>query len=233
MGDQEGELGRELAKRAQGRSGARPSMEVVDLGPSSLGLEVGLKGKKRRDGLYTQGTTVGLNLKLKEVMGEVAGPEAGPSRKWWTAEEESPSRDGVMDLDDSPSKSMLQGTNKGHQMKVSSLAIPSSNSKSNTEEEIFKYWVTEDVRKQNMKILHSATDSTLVEEALRYGSVSLLRGERVSGSSHLFLFFLIGLRRGSIAIVQDQLGRGLSLRCPCVFYRETEQRRMIRAVGRW
>ncbi|RVW74017.1 hypothetical protein CK203_055874 [Vitis vinifera] len=27
----------ELAKRAQGRSGARPSMEVVDLGPSSLG----------------------------------------------------------------------------------------------------------------------------------------------------------------------------------------------------
>ena len=128
MGDQEGELGREPAKRAQSRSGARPSMEVADLGPSLLGLELGLKGKKRGSGLYTQGTTVGLNLKLKEVMGEVAGPEAGPSRKWWTAEEESPSCDGEMDLDDSPSKSMLQGTNKGHQMKVSSLATPFSNS---------------------------------------------------------------------------------------------------------
>ena len=45
-GDKEGELGRELAKRAQGRSGARPSMEVVDLGPSSLGPELGLKGKR-------------------------------------------------------------------------------------------------------------------------------------------------------------------------------------------
>ena len=138
---------------------------------------MGLKGKKRRDGLYTQGSPVGLNLKLKGVMGEEAGHEAGPSRKWWTTEEESPSRDWVMDLDDSPSKSMLQGTNKGHQMKVSSLAIPSSNSESNTEEEIFKYWMTEDVRKQNMKILHSATNSTLVEEALRYGSVSLWKGE--------------------------------------------------------
>ncbi|RVX15951.1 Auxilin-related protein 1 [Vitis vinifera] len=126
-------------------------------------------------------------------MGEVAGPEAGPSRKWWTAEEESPSCDGEMDLDDSPSKSMLQGTNKGHQMKVSSLATPFSNSESNTEKEILKYWVTEDLRKQNMKILHSATDSTLVEEALR----------------------------GSIAIVQDLLGRGLSLRFPVCF------------IGRW
>ncbi|KAL6333022.1 hypothetical protein AAG906_020042 [Vitis piasezkii] len=48
-----------------------------------------------------------------------------------------------MDLDDSPSKPLLQDTNKGHQMK------------------------TEDLRKRNMKILHSATDSTLVEEALR------------------------------------------------------------------
>ncbi|RVW74014.1 hypothetical protein CK203_055873 [Vitis vinifera] len=48
---------------------------------------------------------------------------------------ESPSRDGEMDLDDSPSKSMLQGTNKGHQMKVSSRHS-FSNSESNTEEEI-------------------------------------------------------------------------------------------------
>ena len=87
---------------------------------------------------------MGLNLKLKEVMGEVAGPEAGPSRKWWTAEEESPSCDGEMDLDDSPSNPMLQGTNKGHQMKVCSLATPFSNSESNTEEEILKYWETED-----------------------------------------------------------------------------------------
>ena len=47
MGDQEGELGRELAKWAQGGSGACPSMDVVDLGPSSLGPELGLKGKKR------------------------------------------------------------------------------------------------------------------------------------------------------------------------------------------
>ena len=184
MGDQEGELGRELAKWAQGGSGACPSMDVMDLGPSSLGPELGLKGKKRGGGLYSQGTTVGLNLKLKEVMGEVAGP----SRKWWIVEEESPSCDGEMDLDDNPSKPMLQGTNKGHQMKVCSLATPFSNSESNTEEEILKYWETEDLRKQNMKILHSATDSTLVEEALRYGSVSLLRGERVSGSSHLIPF---------------------------------------------
>ena len=57
---------------------------------------------------------MGLNLKLKGVMGEEAGHEAGPSRNWWTNEEESPLRDGVMDLDDSPSKVMLQGTNKGH-----------------------------------------------------------------------------------------------------------------------
>ncbi|RVW65349.1 hypothetical protein CK203_022060 [Vitis vinifera] len=97
-GDKEGELGRELAKRAQSRSGAHPSKEVVALRPSSLGPE------------------------------------------------------------------------------VSSLAIQSSNSESNTEEEIFKYWATEDVRKQNMKILHSATNSTLVEEAMRYGSVSLWKG---------------------------------------------------------
>ncbi|RVW94764.1 hypothetical protein CK203_029899 [Vitis vinifera] len=38
---------------------------------------VGLKRKKKGGGLYTQGTTVGLNLKLKEVMGEVVGPEVG------------------------------------------------------------------------------------------------------------------------------------------------------------
>ena len=131
---------------------------------------------------------MGLNLKLKEVMGEVAGPEAGPSKKWWTAEEESPSCDGGMDLDDSLSKPLLPDTNKGHQMKVCSPAPPFSNSESNTEEEILKYWETEDLRKRNMKILHSVTDSTLVEEALRYGSVPLLRGERVSGSSHLIPF---------------------------------------------
>ena len=208
MGDQEGELGREPAKRAQGRSGARPSMEVADLGPSLLGLELGLKGKKRGSGLYTQGTTVGLNLKLKEVMGEVAGPEAGPSRKWWIAEEESPSCDGEMDLDDSPSKSMLQGTNKGHQMKVSSLATPFSNSESNTEKEILKYWVTEDLRKQNMKILHSATDSTLVEEALRYGSVSLWRGERVSGSSHLIPFLFDRAPEGEHCDRSRSVGKG-------------------------
>ncbi|RVW34350.1 Transposon TX1 uncharacterized 149 kDa protein [Vitis vinifera] len=76
-------------------------------------------------------------------------------------------------------------------MKVCSPAPPLSNSESNTEEEILKNWETEDLRKRNMKILHSATDSTLVEEALRYGSVPLLRGERVSGSSHLipFIFY--------------------------------------------
>ncbi|RVW91098.1 hypothetical protein CK203_039968 [Vitis vinifera] len=145
-------------------------------------------------------------------MGEEVGHEAGPSRNWWTAEEESPLRDGVMDLDDSPSKSMLQGTNKGHQRKVSSLDIQSSNSESNTEEEIFKYWATEDVRKQNMKILHSATDSTLVEEAMRYGSVSLWKGERVPGSSHLIPFLFDRAPEGSITIVQDLSGRGLSLR---------------------
>ena len=68
------------------------------------------------------------------------------------------------------------------------MNVPCYVSESNTEEEILKYWETEDLRKQNMKILHSATDSTLVEEALRYESVSLLRGERVSGSSHLIPF---------------------------------------------
>ncbi|KAL6347538.1 hypothetical protein AAG906_026062 [Vitis piasezkii] len=87
MGVQEGGLGRELAKRAQGGLGDRPTMDVVDLGPYSA--------------------TVGLNLKLKEVMGEVAGPKVGPSKKWWTAEEESPLCDGGMDLDDSPSKPPL------------------------------------------------------------------------------------------------------------------------------
>ena len=210
-------MGRELAKRAQGRSGARPSKEVVDLGPSSLGLEVGLKGKKRRDGLYTQGSPMGLILKLKGVMGEEVGHEAGPYRNWWTAEEESPLRDGVMDLDDSPSKSMLQGTNKGHQRKVSSLDIQSSNSESNTEEEIFKYWATEDVRKQNMKILHSATDSTLVEEAMRYGSVSLWKGERVPGSSHLIPFLFDRAPEGEHYDRSRSVGEGPQFEVPlCV-----------------
>ena len=84
-----------------------------------------------------------------------------------------------------------------------------------------------------MKILHSATDSTLVEEALRYGFVSLLRGERVSGSSHLIPFLFDRLRRGSITIVQELLGMSLSLRFPCVFYWEMEQRRTKTAVGIW
>ncbi|RVW51122.1 putative ribonuclease H protein [Vitis vinifera] len=150
-------------------------------------------------------------------MGEVAGPEAGPSRKWWIAEEESPSCDGEMDLDDSPSKSMLQGTNKGHQMKVSSLATPFSNSESNTEKEILKYWVTEDLRKQNMKILHSATDSTLVEEALRYGSVSLWRGERVSGSSHLIPFLFDRAPEGEHCDRSRSVGEGPQFEVPlCV-----------------
>ena len=102
-------------------------------------------------------------------------------------------------------------------MKVSSLAIPSSNSKSNTEEEIFKYWVTEDVRKQNMKILHSATDSTLVEEALRYGSVSLWKGERVPGSSHLIPFLFDRAPEGEHYDRSRSVGEGPQFEVPlCV-----------------
>ncbi|RVX02717.1 LINE-1 reverse transcriptase-like [Vitis vinifera] len=97
-------------------------------------------------------------------------------------------------------------------MKVCSPASPLSSSESNTEEEILKIWETEDLRKRNMKILHSATDSTLVEEALRYGSVPLLRGKGILGLLILFLFLLIGLRRGSITIVQEMMGWSLSLR---------------------
>ncbi|KAL6328022.1 hypothetical protein AAG906_033289 [Vitis piasezkii] len=154
MGIQEGGVGRVIAKWDQGGSGARPIRDVVDLGPQSAGPDLGPKGKKRGGGPYNQGATVGLNLKLKGVMGELAGQEAGPSKTWWTAEEESPSCDGGMDLEESPSKPLLQDTNKD----------------------------------QQLKFLHSATDSTLVEEALRYGSVPLLRGERVPGSSHLIPF---------------------------------------------
>ncbi|RVW88874.1 hypothetical protein CK203_045021 [Vitis vinifera] len=124
------------------------------------------RGEVRGDGGSRADTRVEKELENLGSRSVPSWAEAGPSRKWWTAEEESPSRDGEMDLDDSPTK-QHGGRN-------------------------FKYWVTEDVRKQNMKILHSATDSTLVEEALR----------------------------GSITIVQDLLGRGLSLRFPCVFYRE-------------
>ena len=69
MGDQEGELGRELAKRAQGRSGARPSMDVVDLGPSSLGPKLGLKGKKRGGWALLSRDNSGPKLKTKRSDG--------------------------------------------------------------------------------------------------------------------------------------------------------------------
>ncbi|RVW88719.1 hypothetical protein CK203_043797 [Vitis vinifera] len=107
---------------------------------------------------------------------------------------------------------------------------PLSNSESNTEEEILKNWETEDLRKRNMKILHSVTDSTLVEEALRYGSVPLLRGERVSGSSHLIPFIFYRAPEGSIMIVQGMLGWSLNLRFPCVSYLEKDQRRIFKNV---
>ncbi|RVW94763.1 hypothetical protein CK203_029898 [Vitis vinifera] len=63
-----------------------------------------------------------------------------------------------------------------------------------------------------MKILHSATDSTLVEEALRYGSVSLWRGERVSGSSHLIPFLFDRTSEGEHCDRSRSVGEGLSLR---------------------
>ena len=68
-GDKEGELGRELAKRAQSRSGARPSKEVVDLGPSSLGLEVGLKGKKEEGWAIHSRVSSGPKFKTKRSDG--------------------------------------------------------------------------------------------------------------------------------------------------------------------
>ena len=216
-GDKEGELGRESAKRAQGKPGACPSMEGLNFGPLSLGPEVGSKGKQTKAGLFTQGVTVGRNLKQKGVMCEAAGNEAGPSRKWWTEVEESPLRDGEMALDVSPKKSMLQDMNRGHQRKVSLLASPFSESESNMEEESFKYWVTEDVRKHSMKIWHSATDSTLVEEALRYGSVSLWEGERVPGSSHLIPFLLDRAPEGEHYDRSRSVGEGPQFEVPlCV-----------------
>ncbi|RVW74226.1 hypothetical protein CK203_055974 [Vitis vinifera] len=77
-GDKEGELGRESAKRAQGKPGACPSMEGLNFGPLSLGPEVGSKGKQTKAGLFTQGVTVGRNLKQKKgLMCEAAGMRLG------------------------------------------------------------------------------------------------------------------------------------------------------------
>ncbi|RVX02890.1 hypothetical protein CK203_023158 [Vitis vinifera] len=190
MGIQEGEVGRVIEKWDQGGSGARSTQDAVDFGPQSAGPDLGPKGMKRVGGPYNQGATMGLNLKLKGVVGVLAGQEAGPSKTWWTTEEESPSCDGGMDLEESPSKPLLQDTNKDQQLKVCSPASPLVNNESNMEEEVLKNWETEDLRKRNTKFLHSATDSTLIEEAMRYGSVLLLRGERVPGSSHLISFSL-------------------------------------------
>ena len=181
-------MGRVIEKWDQGGSGARSTRDAVDFGPQSAGPDLGPKGMKRVGGPYNQGATMGLNLKLKGVVGVLAGQEAGPSKTWWTTEEESPSCDGGMDLEESPSKPLLQDTNKDQQLKVCSPASPLVNNESNMEEEVLKNWETEDLRKRNTKFLHSATDSTLIEEAMRYGSVPLLRGERVPGSSHLISF---------------------------------------------
>ncbi|RVX02554.1 hypothetical protein CK203_016400 [Vitis vinifera] len=90
MGVQEGGLGLVPAKRVQGGSGARPIMDAEDLGPHSAGPDLGKKEGGGGGGPYNQGATVGLNLKLKGVVGEIAGP----SKNCWTAEEESPLSDG-------------------------------------------------------------------------------------------------------------------------------------------
>ncbi|RVW87579.1 hypothetical protein CK203_041211 [Vitis vinifera] len=132
----------------------------------------------------------GLKLKAKRSGRSASWAGGWAIKNMVTTEEESPTCDAGMDLEESPSKPLLQDNNKDQQLKVCSPASPLVNNESNMEEEILKNWETDDLRKRNTKFLHSATDSTLVEEAMRYGSVPLLRGERVPGSSHLISFSL-------------------------------------------
>ncbi|RVW12570.1 hypothetical protein CK203_106342 [Vitis vinifera] len=88
---------------------------------------------KRVGGPYNQGATMGLNLKLKGVVGVLAGQEAGPSKTSWTTEEESPSCDGGMDLEESPRGHYDRSGNAGvePQFEVPLCVVPSEGSEEN------------------------------------------------------------------------------------------------------
>ena len=179
MGVQERGLGREvIADRAQGSA--------------TMG------SLKRVCGLCLQSPSMG--LKLKRVVAEVAGPKAGPSKKW-AIDEAGPMPDGPTNLDGArPDKPTTQGTVKGPQEKACLLECIIAISGRFSEAKQLVSWETEGLRKQKAKVILSATDKALVEEAMRYGFVLKTREKMVYGSPHLISYSFDRLRRESITI---------------------------------
>lgn len=94
---------------------------------------------------------------------------------------ESPSHVGLAGLKGvSPGPSQTQLLDKSLSVKACFLACHNG---CNTEAKFFKLWETEDLRTQQMKVLHSVTNRALTKEALRYGSVLNTWGKRIPRSS--------------------------------------------------
>ena len=167
MGVQERGLGREVtADRAQGSA--------------TMG------SLKRACGPCLQSPSMG--LKLKRVVAEVAGPKAGPSKRW-AIDEAGPMPDGPTNLDGArPDKPTTQGTVKGPQEKACLLECIIAISGRFSEAKQLVSWETEGLRKQKAKVILSATDKALVEEAMRYGFVLKTREKMVYGSPHLISY---------------------------------------------
>ena len=160
MGVQERGLGREvIVDRAQG--------------------SVTMGSLNRACGLRLQSQSMG--LKLKGVVAEFAGSEAGLSKRWaLDGAGPTPDLDGARLV-----KPMAQAKVRSPQEKDCLLDCRIASNGSLSEGEYLVYWETEELRKQQEKAILLATNKALVEEAMSYASGLKIKGKMVYGSSHL------------------------------------------------
>ncbi|RVW74243.1 hypothetical protein CK203_051032 [Vitis vinifera] len=134
---------------------------------------------------------------LKERMTTPDGPETSQSKRWAHV-----GRGPVAELEEArSSQSMAQNKGKRPLEKSSLLDCRIASNGSSLEGEHLVIWESEEARKTREKVIPSATDKALAEEAMRYDSGLRIERERVMGLLISSCILLIGLRWGSLSII--------------------------------
>ena len=130
------------------------------------------------------GLSAGRSLTLKEMGTIPVGPEASQPKRW-----AHDGRGPMAEMEEAkPSQSIAQNKGKRPLKKGSLLDCRIASNGSSLEGEHLVIWETEEVRKKREKVILSAIDKALAEEAMRYDSRLRIERERGYGSSHLILY---------------------------------------------
>ena len=130
------------------------------------------------------GPNVVMSLKLKERVAISARTEASQPKRW-----AHDGRGPTSEMEEARSGgSMAQNKSKRPLEKESLLECRIASNGNSLEGEHLVIWETEEIRKKREKVILSATDKALAEEAMRYDFGLRIEGERGYGSSHLILY---------------------------------------------